>query len=151
MRITSTTGGAGARAAFVAAVTMPGRPLLYNGQEVEYAQKVPLFEPVRVNWDQPHAREARAFYAKVLGIVTSEPGLQGNALAEVMTSAPTDLISFRRGDLVILVNPRDRAVTATLTGTDLGTSRDLLSGREVRGSRVALPPFAAMILKPAGR
>lgn len=143
--------GAGARAAFVAAVTMPGRPLLYNGQEVEAAAKVPLFEPVRVNWDQPHAREARAFYAKVLGIVTGEPGFLTGTLAEVMTSAPTDVIAFRRGELVVLVNSRDRAVTATLTGTDLGTSRDLLSGRAVRGSRITLPPFAAMILKRTGR
>ena len=58
--------GAGARAAFVAMALLPGRPLLYNGQEVESPQKLRLFEREPIAWNQPRRKEARAFYAKVI-------------------------------------------------------------------------------------
>jgi len=137
---------AGARAAFVATVLLPGRPLLYNGQEVEAPAKVPLFEPVPVAWNQPHADAARAFYAKVLHIARAESVLTG-AFAEVTTSAPSDLIAFRRGEFVVLVNPRDRPVSATVIGAEIAGSQDLLSGRRQPNNRVTLVPHGAMILK----
>ena len=46
---------AGARAAFVAMALLPGRPLIYDGQEVESPQKLPLFEHDPIVWDQPNA------------------------------------------------------------------------------------------------
>ncbi len=58
--------GAGARAAFAAVALLPGRPLLYNGQEVESPQKLGLFEREPVVWKQPDADRARAFYAKIM-------------------------------------------------------------------------------------
>jgi len=143
--------GVGARAAFVAAALMPGRPLLYNGQEVEAPATVPLFEREPVAWDQPHAREARAFYAKVLEIATREPGILGGELTEVMTSAPTDIIAFRRGDIVVLVNARPRAVAVTVTGSEVEGAQDLLSGRRQRSNRLTLPPHGVLILKRGGR
>ena len=67
--------GAGARAAFVATALLPGRPLLYNGQEVESPQKLPLFEREPVEWEQPEAADARAFYRRVLELARTEPAL----------------------------------------------------------------------------
>lgn len=139
--------GAGARAAFVATVLLPGRPLLYNGQEVEAPAKVPLFEPVPVAWDQPGAREARAFYARVLHIARTEAGVLTGDLGQVATSAPSDLIAFRRGDLVVLVNPRGHTVSATVTGAAIAGSQDLLGGRRQPNNRVTLAPYGAVILK----
>ena len=52
---------AGARAAFVAMALLPGRPLIYDGQEVESPQKLPLFEHDPIVWDQPNASVALAF------------------------------------------------------------------------------------------
>jgi len=139
--------GAGARAAFVATVLLPGRPLLYNGQEVEAPAKVPLFEPVPVAWDQPHAAEARAFYSRVLEIARTEPGVLTGDFAEVTTDAPSDLIAFRRGNLVVLVNPRARPVSATVTGAGIAGSDDLLGGGRQPNNRVTLAPHGAMILR----
>lgn len=143
--------GAGARAAFVATVLLPGRPLLYNGQEVEAPEKLPLFERQPVAWRQPHGAEALAFYAKVLRLATTEPDLLRGDFAEVATSAPTDLIAFRRGKIVVLVNPRSRAVQATVTGVSLRGATDLLGGRTLLHDRVTLPPHGAMILKRPGQ
>jgi len=118
--------GAGARAAFVAAALLPGRPLLYNGQEVESPQKLPLFDKEAVAWDQPKAEEARTFYHRVLELATTEPGLMAGDFAGIATNAPADVIAYRRGGLVVLVNPRAHEVRVTVTGIELNGAHDLL-------------------------
>ena len=85
--------GAGTRAAFVAAALLPGRPLLYNGQEVESPQKLPLFERDTVQWSQPQASQARAFYSRVIGLTRTEPSLLGRDLRPVETNAPKEVIA----------------------------------------------------------
>ncbi len=144
--------GAGqpARAAFVAAALLPGRPLLYNGQEVESPQKLPLFELMKVEWNQPRADEARAFYAKVIHLARTDPSFLGNDLSAVATSAPKDVIAYRRGDAVVLVNPRNKPVSFTVAGFSAHGTRDLLSGAAIQGKKVSLPAYGAMVLSRKG-
>jgi len=140
-------GSAGARAAFVAVALLPGRPLLYNGQEVESPQKLGLFEREAVEWNQPQAEEARAFYAKVVKLARTEPSLIGRDLRPVKTSAPRDVISYRRGDLVVLVNARARPVKVAVTGFAVDGALDLLSTKVQTGDTVSLPAYGAVLLK----
>jgi glycosidase len=139
--------GAGTRAAFVAVSLLPGRPLLYNGQEVESPQKLPLFERDTINWNQPQAKETRAFYARVIELARTEPAFLGRDFESVKTSAPKDVIAYRRGDAVVLVNARARAVKVSLTGLDVAGARDLLSDKTQQGNAIALPAFGAVVLK----
>ncbi|MGD0483333.1 MAG: alpha-amylase family glycosyl hydrolase, partial [Gemmatimonadales bacterium] len=117
---------AAARAAYVAIALLPGRPLLYDGQEVESPQKLRLFYRDSVEWDQPHAAEARAFYRRVLLLARTDPAFRSGEFAEVGTSAQGDVIAYRRGDAVVLVNARNRDVHLTLTGVSVDRARDLL-------------------------
>jgi glycosidase len=142
-------GAAGARAAFIAIALLPGRPLLYNGQEVESRQKLGLFERESVAWKQPEADRARAFYAVAIKLARTEPALLGRDLAEVETSAWDDVIAYRRGDLTVLVNARPRAVRFTVTAPGVAGGRDLLSNREQNGNTVSLPAFGTVVLKHA--
>lgn len=139
--------GAGARAAFVAAALLPGRPLLYNGQEVESPQKLALFEREAVAWKQPGGDQARAFYAKVLHLARTEPALLAGDLITVETSAPDDVIAYRRGDLVVLANARPRSLRVTVSGVDVAGARDLLSDATQPGKTIALPAHGAVVLK----
>ncbi|MFL5494540.1 MAG: alpha-amylase family glycosyl hydrolase [Gemmatimonadales bacterium] len=139
--------GAGARAAYLAVALLPGRPLLYNGQEVESPQKLGLFEREPLVWKQPGADRARAFYSAVLKLARTEPALLTGDLSEVSSSAPEDVIAYGRGNLVVLVNARPRAVRFAVTGADLTGARDLLSGRVQRGDTVALPAYGGVVLK----
>ncbi|MEO8090791.1 MAG: alpha-amylase family glycosyl hydrolase [Gemmatimonadales bacterium] len=139
--------GAGERAAYVAVALLPGRPLLYNGQEVESPQKLGLFEREPIVWNQPGAAEARAFYARVLKLARTEPALTGRDLQPVKTSADKDVIAYRRGDLVVLVNARPRAVKVSVTGFKVAGSRDLLSNALQPGDAIALPAYGAVVLK----
>lgn len=140
-------GGAGARAAFVAVALLPGRPLLYNGQEVESPQKLGLFEREVVAWKQPGADQARAFYARIMKLARTEPALIASDLGEAETTAPNDVIAYRRGDLVVLVNARPRGLKVTVTGFNGKGLRDLLSNTVQRSDTIALPAYGAVVLK----
>ena len=138
---------AGARAAFIAMALLPGRPLIYDGQEVESAQRLPLFERDPVKWDQPNAVAARAFYKKVVELARTDPAFLAGNFEAVETSAPDDVIAYRRGAAVVLVNARAHEVTITTTGVRVDGLRDRLSGRVQRGSSVTLPAFGAIVLE----
>ncbi|MDX1531043.1 MAG: alpha-amylase family glycosyl hydrolase [Rhodothermales bacterium] len=105
----------GARAASVVAITLPGVPLLYNGQEVGSEQRLPLFEQMAIEWDQNP--EMRRFYDALLALRAESPALQYGALEPIDTAGP-DVIAYYRmeagEEALVLVNARDRAVEATL-------------------------------------
>jgi glycosidase len=143
-------GISGARAAFVAVTMLPGRPLLYNGQEVESPQVLRLFERDPVEWSRPGADSARAFYRHVIALNRNEPDLVAGRLEPVTTSAPADVIAYRRGRLVVLVNARPAEVRITLPVATIDGATDLLSGRVQQGREVVLPAWGALVLKPAG-
>jgi hypothetical protein len=138
--------GPGARAAFVAAALLPGRPLLYNGQEVESPQKLGLFVREAIEWKQPNADSARAFYAQVLRLARQHPSLWSPELAAVETDASDDVIAYRRKSLIVLVNARARNVRVTLKGMNLVGDADLLSSKGVWGPTLDLQPYGAMVI-----
>jgi glycosidase len=142
-------GPAGARAAYAAVALLPGRPLLYNGQEVESGQKLALFERGPIHWNQPHAAEARSFYRRVVHLARTEPSLLTGELQAVETTAPADVIAYRRAGTVVLVNPRTRPLRFAVRGVRVDGATDLLSARTQHGDSVTLAPYAAMVLKGA--
>lgn len=143
-------GVGGARAAFVAMALLPGPPLLYNGQAVESPQELPLFEKEPVDWDQPNAEEARAFYRQVIDLSKSHPDLSTGDLRMVYTDAEDDVIAYARGDVVVLVNARDRPVPVTVDDLVLEGATDLLSGATHGGGAVELGAYGAVVLELAG-
>lgn len=141
-------GSAGARAAFVAMALLPGRPLLYNGQEVESPQKLGIFEKEAIVWNQPGASDARAFYRGVAELKRIEPVTN---LQLVQTTAPADIIAYRLGRLLVVVNPRNRPVAFTIQGTNLRGARELLSSssRPAVITEAGLPAHGFRVLRLA--
>ena len=144
-------GVAGARAAFVAMALLPGRPMIYNGQEVESPQQLGLFVREPVAWDQPDAAAARAFYRRVLRLATADSAFLAGDFREVETNAPDDAIAYRRGDVLVLVNARPREVRIAVTGFAVDGARDLLTDRTLHGDTLTLPAYGAMVLARRGR
>jgi glycosidase len=138
---------AGARAAFVAMELLPGRPLIYDGQEVESPQKLPLFERQPVAWDQPNASTALAFYKRIEDLIRTDPVFTSGKFSAVETSDPRDVIAYRRGDAIVLVNARPHDVTFTMTGVTVDGLRDQLTRQVHRGASVTLPAFGALVLE----
>jgi glycosidase len=138
---------AGARAAYVAMALLPGRPLIYNGQEVESPQKLPLFERDPIVWDQPNATVALAFYKRIEQLIRDDPAFTSGKFSAVGTSNPVDVIAYRRGDAIVLVNARPHEVKFTVTGVGVDGLRDQLTSRIQRGASVTLPAFGAAVLE----
>ena len=136
-----------ARAAYVAMALLPGRPLLYNGQEVESPQKLRLFYKDPVAWNQPRAAQARVFYKRVIEVARTDSAFLTGELRPVETSVPNDVIAYRRGNTVVLVNTRPRAAKFTVSSVVVDGARDLLSGRGQQGDTVRLAPYAAIVLR----
>jgi glycosidase len=145
--ITLFRGRAGARAAFVAMALLPGRPLIYNGQEVESPQKLGLFVRDTVAWDQSDADSARAFYRRVLLLDQTNSTFVAGDLRAVKTSAPDDVIAYARGDVIVLVNARSHGVRVAVTDPTVDGARDLLSDQLQHGDTVSLPAYGASVLE----
>jgi glycosidase len=141
-------GVAGARAAHVATALLPGRPMLYNGQEVESPLKLRLFEKDTINWSAPGLPESRAFYRRVMELARNNPAFRTGDFAEVVTSAPNDVIAYRRGDVIVLANARPREVRFSVAGAAVDGARDLLTDRVQSGATVTLPAHGAVVLAP---
>jgi glycosidase len=139
-------GAEGARAAFVAMALLPGRPLLYNGQEVESPQTLRLFYRDPVEWSQPGADSARAFYRRVVDLTRTDSAFVAGDFRPAETTARADVIAYFRGDALVLVNARPRAVTLTVTGFTVDGARDLLSDRVQQGETVSLPAHGTAVL-----
>jgi len=137
---------AGARAAFVAMALLPGRPLLYNGQEVESPQTLRLFWRDPVVWNQPGAEAARSFYRRVVDLARRDSAFVSGDFRPAETTAPADVIAYYRGDALVLVNPRPRALRVRVTGFTVNRARDLLTNRVLRGDTLTLPAHSAMVL-----
>ncbi|MGD2070466.1 MAG: alpha-amylase family glycosyl hydrolase [Gemmatimonadota bacterium] len=143
-------GSDGARAAFVAMALLPGPPLLYNGQEVESPQVLELFEREAIQWDRPGADQARAFYRSVIDLSRTHPSLAtGGALEVVATDAEEDVIAYRRGNVVVLVNARSEPVSAAVQGVELAGAGSLLGGGAPEGPTVDLPAYGWRVLELA--
>jgi len=141
----------GARAAFVAATLLPGRPLLYNGQEVESPQKLRLFYRDPITWAQPNATATRTFYARVIALARNDSAFLTGAFRDVETAAENDVIAYQRGDAVVLVNTRPRPIAFRVRGVSVDGTRDLLSTRTQRGDSISLASYGALVLSRNAR
>ena len=131
----------------MAAALLPGRPLLYDGQEVESPQKLGLFERELVAWGQPDSAATRAFYRRVVDLARRDRAFTVDSLQAIATSDSSDVIGYRRGNAVVLVNARDREVRFAVTGFDVAGARDLLTRRTVSGDTLVLPAYGAVVLE----
>jgi hypothetical protein len=145
--VTLFDGAAGARSAFVAMALLPGRPLIYDGQEVESPQQLGLFRRDSIVWAQHDTIEARSFYRRVLDLAQADSAFLTGPLEQVMTNSPVDVIAYRRGAALVLANARSRPVRVVVTGFTVNGARDLLSDRGQSGDTVALPAYGAVVLR----
>jgi glycosidase len=141
----------GAKAAFVLASTLPGVPLLYNGQEVGYATRINLFEKYVIDWSANNA--LHDWYRSVLSLHQNNKALKTGGV-EMMTPANKDVLVYSRREgtdqLYVMVNVRNKIADGVSPDAMKGKKfRDLLSNNEVTvEDKFTLQPFQCMILKP---
>ncbi|WP_420455791.1 alpha-amylase family glycosyl hydrolase [Rubrivirga sp.] len=137
-------GQAGAQAAFVAAVALPGDPLVYNGQELGVDEPVPFFS--RTPYDWTVRPEVRAFYDRVLEAHAASPALRSGAASFLAPDAADVLLVERTAGedrALVAVNVRDRRSTVAVPASARGGWRDALAGGAAVtvGDEVQLGPY----------
>ena len=141
-------GERGAMAAFVIAAYMQAVPMIYNGQEVGYAERVPFMGPRKpIDWT-PNPRLTRE-YQRLLQFRNGSPAVRNGALAAYSSD---DVCAFTktsgREQVLVLANLRNAAVNypvPTLVG-DMGW-RNAFDGQPALLERLTLQPYQYLILK----
>ncbi|HUM45872.1 MAG TPA: alpha-amylase family glycosyl hydrolase [Chitinophagales bacterium] len=105
----------GSKAAFVVMATLPGVPLLYNGQEVGYDTRINLFEKYTIDWSAN--RELRKFYKDILHLYHTNEILRDGTVQRIATEN-RDVLMYTRtlndSVMVVMVNVRNTAIKTAM-------------------------------------
>jgi len=80
--------------------TIPGVPLLYNGEEVALTHSLELFDKDPIKWDEGE-NEFREFMVKLGQLKHSNPDLSALDWEFIEQSFPQDVIGWTRGDATV--------------------------------------------------
>jgi len=149
-------GPAGAKATALLTMTMPGVPLIYNGEEVGNNRRLNLFDKTPIDWT--NHQDFREFYTRICSARMQHNALRDGDFTALSNTDSTNVVSFERRDpsdrvvTVINLSKEQRNVETTFPSDAPGTWVDVLTGeRAVLDGRVlrsALPAFGFQVLIP---
>lgn len=139
----------GSKAAFVLAASMPGAPLVYNGQELGVTDSVSFFARTPYDWTQDPAIEN--FYQDYLTLYRNSPALQEGSLT-VHTPQAEDVLVYERATddarMLVAVNVRDSATTVPVPDAYADASlTNALTGASVEGETLSLEGYGYRLLR----
>jgi cyclomaltodextrinase len=150
-------GNARTRLAATMLMTLPGLPLIYNGDEVG-AEFEPYDEGPPIVWTDAH--RLYEYYTRLAGIRREHRVLRSQRLEILETSQPDAVLAYlrpgdtRENDIIVLLNYGPRAVRAALPASATGSATsflDLLSGNAIAIASevpaVDLPAWGARVLR----
>jgi len=131
--------------------TLPGMPLIYNGQEAGMTQELKFFEKDPIQWKNHPNRE---LFTKLTALKRDHPALWngefGSTLTFQTTSDDQNVFSFSReidGDgvqIVVNLSATEKTITLKSLGFE-GDAEDLLSGEKLKlktGTKIKLAPWS---------
>ena len=140
-------GQRGAMAAFVVAAYMHATPMIYNGQEVGYAERVPFMrERKPINWtpNPPLTRE----YKQLISFRNGSNAVRNGALTSYSSD---DVCAFTKtdGKEQVLVNLRNKPMSYQVPAPVSNAGwRSALDGKTAAvGGTMTLQPFQYLVLK----
>lgn len=141
----------GSEAAFVLVTSMPGAPLVYNGQELGVRDTVSFFEATPYDWDREDTM--MPFYTEYLEIYAGSPALHRGEL-EVHTPNAEDALLYSRvaedDEMLFAINVRDEEATVTLPPEHEGrTWTDVFSGEMASPEQIELDSYEYRVFRAA--
>jgi glycosidase len=133
--------------AFVVSSYIGGVPLIYNGQEVGCAVKLPFFSNSPINWSTNP--DMYANYKKIMSIRAEHPALRTGTLE---TYTHPDIVAFKRSassdEVLVLVNTRSAAKTFSIpVALQNSAWKNASSNTAVNiGTSITLNPYEYQIL-----
>ncbi|MDP3149402.1 MAG: alpha-amylase family glycosyl hydrolase [Ignavibacteria bacterium] len=147
--------GDGVKAFSVLAFTLPGMPLLYNGQEAELTKRLNFFERDPINWKKSNLFP---FFKKLIQLKKEfsvlDAGEKGASVEEVKNSSSDKVVSFLRSNgkekVFIVVNLSKENVTADFpSAPEMKNGKDYCTKKKVKIGKtfsVELNPWDYRIL-----
>lgn len=144
-----------AQKAFAAYIfTVPGVPLLYNGQEADLDKRLEFFKRDPIEWKET---ELRPFYTKLVHLRTSHPALRHGTEGGSYVTLKTDqksVYAYKRvkgeNEVLVILNLSKSPVTVALKdGDTAGTYNDLFAdaGVEIaQGRKMQMEPWGYLVL-----
>jgi cyclomaltodextrinase / maltogenic alpha-amylase / neopullulanase len=135
--------------------TVPGIPLIYNGDEMG-ADFLPYDEGPPIRWDDTHP--LREHYRKLASLRKQHKALYSGEFRLLKTKQDQALLAFTRtgekSELLVLMNFSDQNVRVdaadeptTAALREFNNATELLSDRNVSTASLTLPPKSAVLLK----
>jgi glycosidase len=130
--------GEGAKAFAVLSFTLPGMPLIYNGQEAALDQRLAFFRRDPIDWGNYASED---FYTALVELKERNPALwhgrTGGTLEVLEHEKPREVFAFLRGDeeaqVLVVVNLSDETRSVQLSNAAItGEYRRLFRSDSVR-------------------
>ncbi len=134
--------------------TIPGVPLLYNGQEADLDKRLEFFERDPIEWKDS---DLRPFYTKLVHLRTSHPalrhGTEGGSYEALKTNKKS-VYAYKRvkgeSEVLVILNLSKNPVTVALKdGATAGIYSDLFAETDVDitpGMKFNMEPWGYMVL-----
>lgn len=138
----------GSMSAFVASAFMPGVTLIYNGQEIAYPVKLPIFSRSPIDWTNNYTIGNE--YKQIMGVKNALAPLR---LGDLTTYNDNDVLSFKRSyagaDVWVLINMRNTVVNYTVPAALASSSwTNAFTNTAVSvGTSATLQPYEYVVLK----
>lgn len=149
--------GDGTKAFAVMSYTIPGFPLIYNGQEAGLAKRLEFFEKDQIDWNQ--GSDYAELYTKLNQIKKDNPALwnadYGGTIKPVEINIPQHVLAFTRekvdNKLFVYINTTAQPQRLNVLSEEaFGNFKDLISGDEMIINKTIgfdLEPWAYYVLK----
>ncbi|MDX9772801.1 MAG: alpha-amylase family glycosyl hydrolase [Bacteroidales bacterium] len=134
--------------------TIPGVPLLYNGQEADLDKRLEFFTRDPIEWKDS---DLRPFYTKLVHLRTTHPalrhGIEGGSYV-VLKTDQKNVYAYKRikddSEVLVILNLSKNPVNVALKdGATAGTYNDLFSEAVVeikQGNKMEMEPWGYMVL-----
>ncbi len=134
--------------------TIPGVPLIYNGQEADLDKRLEFFKRDPIEWKDS---DLRPFYTKLVHLRTTHPALRHGTEGgtyEPLKSDQKNVYAYKRvkgdNEVLVILNLSNKPVEVALeNGIKKGLYRDLFSENDVeikQGVRMHFEPWGYMVL-----
>lgn len=110
--------------------TFYGMPLIYNGQEIGDPDTLNYFTDAKVKWQQVD-RKMLNTVRTLIALHHQQPSLADNAPVEFLTTSDDNVLAWRRGNVVAVVNFGGYDAVMTIEGLEAGSYQQWLNSQTV--------------------
>ncbi|KRD11192.1 alpha-amylase [Flavobacterium sp. Root901] len=141
-------GKKGSIAAFVVAAYLKSVPMIYNGQEIGYAQRINYFSRTPIDWSTAD-NEMLAEYKKIIAFRKTSNAVKKGAFTGYSSDAVSAFTMEKDSEKVFVLSNLTGSTVKHLVPSSLkGNWKDALTGTAVNvGTDITLQPFQYLILK----